>query len=118
MSRVISDKVSAAVENWKNGNFSETIEFVKSCQYSELVEFGYLVEESDIDIKDVLIGVDFEDCSTSIDVLDTLDGVKEHNARRVQTSWSAMNDAETLILGVFLKRCSFTIDEFFDMLNS
>ena len=118
MNRVISNKVNKAIESWKNGNFSETVEFLKSCEYSELVEFGYIFEENDLDIKDILIKADLEDCSTSIDVLDALDGMKEKNAHRVRFSWSAMNDSETFILGVYIKRCSLSIDEFFDMLNS
>jgi hypothetical protein len=118
MTRVIGDKINKTIENWKNGSFDDVVEFLKSCEYSELVEFGYLVEENDIDIKDILTKADFEDFSTSVDVLDTLDGMKERNSRRIQTSWSSMNDSETLILGVFIRRCNLSLDEFFSMLNS
>jgi hypothetical protein len=118
MNRVIGQNVSKAVENWKNGNFEEVVEFLKSCEYKELVEFGYQVEDNDIDIQEILDKSGFEDGSKSPDVIDALDGMKIGNARRVQTSWSAMNDSETLSLGVNIKRCNLSLDEFFDMINS
>jgi len=118
MDRVISQKVNKAIENWKDSNFAEVVEFLKSCEYAELVEFGYLVEENDIDIKAVLEKSELENCQTSIDVIDALDGIKANNNYRVKASWGAMNDAETLILGVYLKRCDLSLDNFFDILNS
>ena len=118
MNRVIGQNVNQAVENCKDGNFSDVIEFLKSCEYKELVEFGYQIEDSDIDIKDILDKAGFEDESKSIDVIDALDGMKAGNARRVQTSWSGMNDSETLTFGVFIRRCNLSLDDFFEMINS
>jgi len=118
MNRVINQNVNEAVEDLQNEDFDKVVEFLKSCEYRQLVEFGYQVEDNNIDIQNILKKSDLADGTRSIYVVDVLDGIKSENSYRVKVSWSGMNDSETLALGVCIRRCDLSLDDFFEMINS
>ena len=114
---MVSESVESAVQEWKNGNVQAVDQFLSECESYELVQFGYQIEQNDIDFYDVIEAIDRDNAPASMAVLQALDALKADDMDKMMDCWNQMELEETITFGAYICRCEYDLQKVVNMLN-